>query len=162
MEGFVQLAHYSAFNPDKNMQAFNAKFKKKFGLDANIMAGAYDAVLFYRTDVPEKFGKTWEAVKGLQGRISTRDMIAMNAAAELDRRPFAQVAAQFLAPQASGSAAAAEPARRSFLDAVLAPDLGRLTAEHFALVFASLVLSIAAGVPLGIWAERAGKSLDKR
>ena len=47
MEGFVQLAHFSAYNPDKNMQAFNAKFKKKFGLDANIMAGAYDAVLFW-------------------------------------------------------------------------------------------------------------------
>jgi branched-chain amino acid transport system substrate-binding protein len=47
MEGFVQLAHYSAYNPDKNMQAFNAKFKKKFGVDANIMAGAYDAVLFW-------------------------------------------------------------------------------------------------------------------
>src|SRR5438445_7898641 len=51
MEGFVQLAHYSAYNPDKNMQAFNAKFKKKFGVDANIMAGAYDAVLFWAAAV---------------------------------------------------------------------------------------------------------------
>ncbi len=47
MEGFVQLNHFSAFNPDPNMQAFNAKFKKKFGIDANIAAGAYDAVLFW-------------------------------------------------------------------------------------------------------------------
>ena len=47
MEGFVQLNHFSAFNPDPNMQAFNAKFKKKYGLDANIAAGAYDAVLFW-------------------------------------------------------------------------------------------------------------------
>jgi branched-chain amino acid transport system substrate-binding protein len=47
MEGFVQLAHYSAFNPDKNMQAFNAKFKKRYNVDGNIMAGAYDAVLFW-------------------------------------------------------------------------------------------------------------------
>jgi branched-chain amino acid transport system substrate-binding protein len=51
MEGFVQLAHYSAYNPDKNMQAFNAKFKKKFGVDGNIMAGAYDAVLFWAAAV---------------------------------------------------------------------------------------------------------------
>jgi len=51
MEGFVQLAHYSAYNPDPNMQAFNAKFKKKFGVDANIMAGAYDAVLFWAAAV---------------------------------------------------------------------------------------------------------------
>jgi branched-chain amino acid transport system substrate-binding protein len=47
MEGFVQLAHYSAYNPDKNMQAFNAKFKKRYNVDGNIMAGAYDAVLFW-------------------------------------------------------------------------------------------------------------------
>ena len=32
MEGFIQLAHFSAYNPDKSMQAFNAKFKKRFGL----------------------------------------------------------------------------------------------------------------------------------
>jgi branched-chain amino acid transport system substrate-binding protein len=47
MEGFVQLAHYSAYNPDKNMQAFNAKFRKRYNVDGNIMAGAYDAVLFW-------------------------------------------------------------------------------------------------------------------
>ncbi len=47
MEGFIQLAHYSPYNPDRHMQAFNAKFKKKFNTDANIMAGAYDGVLFW-------------------------------------------------------------------------------------------------------------------
>jgi branched-chain amino acid transport system substrate-binding protein len=51
MEGFVQLAHFSPYNPDKNMQAFNAKFKKRFGVDGNIMAGAYDAVLFWAAAV---------------------------------------------------------------------------------------------------------------
>jgi branched-chain amino acid transport system substrate-binding protein len=47
MEGFVQLNHFSPYNPDKDMQAFNAKFKKKFGVDANIAAGAYDGVIFW-------------------------------------------------------------------------------------------------------------------
>jgi branched-chain amino acid transport system substrate-binding protein len=47
MEGFVQLAHFSPYNPDKNMQAFNAKFKKRFNLDANIMASTYDGILFW-------------------------------------------------------------------------------------------------------------------
>ncbi len=47
MEGFVQLNHFSAYNPDKAMQAFNDKFKKRWGHDANIAAGAYDAVLFW-------------------------------------------------------------------------------------------------------------------
>jgi branched-chain amino acid transport system substrate-binding protein len=51
MEGFVQLAHYSAYNPDRHMQAFNAKFKKKFGVDGNIMAGAYDGVMFWAAAV---------------------------------------------------------------------------------------------------------------
>jgi len=55
MEGFVQLNHFSAYNPDPNMQAFNQKFKKKFGVDANIAAGAYDAVYFWKTAV-EKAG----------------------------------------------------------------------------------------------------------
>ncbi len=51
MEGFVQLNHFSAYNPDPNMQAFNQRFKKKFGVDANIAAGAYDAVLFWAAAV---------------------------------------------------------------------------------------------------------------
>ena len=55
MEGFVQLNHFSAYNPDPNMQAFNQKFKQKFGVDANIAAGAYDAVYFWKAAV-EKAG----------------------------------------------------------------------------------------------------------
>jgi ABC-type branched-subunit amino acid transport system substrate-binding protein len=51
MEGFVQLAHYSPYNPDKQMQAFNAKFKKRFGIDGNIMAGAYDGLMFWAAAV---------------------------------------------------------------------------------------------------------------
>src|SRR5258708_9190459 len=51
MEGFVQLNHFSAYNPDPAMQAFNQKFKKKFGLDANIPAVAYDAVHFWAAAV---------------------------------------------------------------------------------------------------------------
>ena len=47
MEGFVQLAHYSAFNPDKQMQTVNERFKKKFNLEGNIMASAYDGVMFW-------------------------------------------------------------------------------------------------------------------
>ena len=51
MEGFVQLAHYSAYNPDKQMASFNERFKKKFGVDGNIMAGAYDGVMFWAAAV---------------------------------------------------------------------------------------------------------------
>ena len=55
MEGFIQLNHFSPHNPDPNMQAFNTKFKKKFGVDANISAGSYDAVHFWKMAV-EKAG----------------------------------------------------------------------------------------------------------
>jgi branched-chain amino acid transport system substrate-binding protein len=69
MEGFVQLNHFSAYNPDPNMKAFNDKFKKKYGVDANIAAGAYDAVYFWKAAV-EKAGsfdpdKVAEAHEGL-------------------------------------------------------------------------------------------------
>jgi ABC-type branched-subunit amino acid transport system substrate-binding protein len=63
MEGFVQLNHFSAYNPDPNMQAFNTKFKKKFGMDANIAAGAYDAVLFWAAAVEK--AKTFDADEGM-------------------------------------------------------------------------------------------------
>jgi branched-chain amino acid transport system substrate-binding protein len=59
MEGFVQLNHFSPYNPDKDMQAFNAKFKKKFGVDANIAAGAYDGVIFWANAVEK--AKTFDS-----------------------------------------------------------------------------------------------------
>jgi branched-chain amino acid transport system substrate-binding protein len=59
MEGFVQLNHFSPYNPDKDMQAFNAKFKKKFGVDANIAAGAYDGIIFWANAVEK--AKTFDA-----------------------------------------------------------------------------------------------------
>jgi len=61
MEGFVQLAHYSSYNPDKQMQAVNERFKKRFGVDGNIMAGAYDGVLFWAAAVEK--AKSFDADK---------------------------------------------------------------------------------------------------
>jgi branched-chain amino acid transport system substrate-binding protein len=61
MEGFVQLNHFSPYNPDKDMQGFNTKFKKRWGVDANIAAGAYDALTFWAA-AAEK-AKTFDADK---------------------------------------------------------------------------------------------------
>jgi len=61
MEGFIQLNHFSAFNPDPAMQAFNQKFKKRWNLDANIAAGSYDAVLFWANAVEK--AKTFDSDK---------------------------------------------------------------------------------------------------
>jgi osmoprotectant transport system substrate-binding protein/osmoprotectant transport system permease protein len=107
----------------------------------------YDAVILYREDVPKRFPEAWAALKRLEGKIDARTMIRMNAAAELDRRSFAEAAALL-----SGGAQAR--AQRRFADVLFGPDFGRLTAQHLMLVFVSLVLGIALGVPLGMIAAK--------
>ena len=109
----------------------------------------YDAVLFYRLDVPQRFPGAWRALQALEGRIDERGMIRMNAAAELEGRSFEQAAALFASEGKPRSAA-----RRNFLDALFGPDFWRLTREHLLLVFASLAASIAVGVPLGVLAAK--------
>jgi osmoprotectant transport system permease protein len=107
----------------------------------------YDAVLLHRADVPARHPKAWSALRALEGRIDTAAMIRLNAAAEIDRRGFAAIAAEFL----GGGAA---PRARTFTDALFGPDFARLLAEHAALVFGSLAAAIALGVPLGMAAAR--------
>lgn len=118
----------------------------------------YDAVLLMRATLDER-----PLAAALQGRIDEAAMIGMNAEAEIDGKPFAEVARGFLARAAAGTAsaasAAASPAalpsqRQGFLARLFAPDLGRLLGQHLALVLGSLALAVAAGVPLGVWAHR--------
>ena len=127
---------------------------------------AYEAVVLMRASVDPA------PLAGLTGAIDAATMIAMNAAVELDGRSFAETASKFLAggfarPAASAAAAATSatsasasaaeaPARpkASLLDRIFAPDFARLAGEHLLLVFGSLVLAIAVGVPLGVVAWR--------
>ncbi|MFL6694961.1 MAG: ABC transporter permease, partial [Ramlibacter sp.] len=51
-------------------------------------------------------------------------------------------------------AAAPAPKRQGFLDHLLAPDLPRLLREHLTLVFASLAIAVAVGIPVGVLAHR--------
>ena len=53
----------------------------------------YDAVLLYRSDLPVRAPEQFKALQGLQGRIDERQMIRMNAAAELEGQTFGQAAA---------------------------------------------------------------------
>ncbi|MEY3252583.1 MAG: hypothetical protein RL227_1556, partial [Pseudomonadota bacterium] len=136
----------------------------------------YDAVLLMRATLPEPAQR---ALAALQGRLDEATMVALNAEAEIDRKPFAEVARGFLARQgaagAAGASASSAPVaaassaapttssgRAGFVDRLLAPDLPRLLLEHLALVFGSLALAVAVGVPLGVWAQarpRAGAVL---
>ncbi|HEY0956319.1 MAG TPA: glycine betaine ABC transporter substrate-binding protein [Roseateles sp.] len=102
----------------------------------------YDAVLLMRAAVDER------PLLGLTGRLPEAEMTRLNAAAELDGRPFADVAREFLQSEAGGTAS------RGLMARLLAPDLGRLLFQHLALVLASLGLAVAVAVPLGIAAHR--------
>ncbi len=109
----------------------------------------YDAVLLYRNDVPHRFPAAFASLQSLEGRIDERQMMRMNAAAELEGRTFAEAAALFDTQGRRG------PARqRPFLATLFGADFWRLSAEHLLLVGASLAASIAVGVPLGVGAAR--------
>jgi osmoprotectant transport system permease protein len=109
----------------------------------------YDAVLLYRLDLPQRLPQAWTALQLLEGRIDERQMIRLNAAAELEQKTFSGVAKAFL----SGSAAGAAPGRR-FLAVLFGEDFWQLTREHLLLVFASLAAGIVVAVPLGVVAAR--------
>ena len=109
----------------------------------------YDAVLLYRLDLPRRLPQAWKALQMLEGRIDERQMIRLNAAAELERKSFADVAKSYL----SGSAAGVAPAR-SFLAVLFGEDFWQLTREHLLLVFASLGAGIVVAIPLGVLAAR--------
>jgi osmoprotectant transport system permease protein len=107
---------------------------------------SYDAVILHRADAPGRFPDAFAAWKKLEGRIDNATMVRLNARAEIDKVPFAQVAAEFLGRSAA--------TRRTFWSALFAPDFGRLLSEHLVLVFASLAAAILVGVPLGMVAAR--------
>ena len=111
----------------------------------------YDAMLLYRLDLPARFPAAWQALQGLQGRISEQDMIAMNAAAEVDGKSFASVARQWLA-KGAGKQPAAASARSGWWDKLVGDDLWRLTRQHLTLVLLSVAVACLIGVPLGVLA----------
>lgn len=105
----------------------------------------YDAVLLMRATLPPA---AVSALSTLQGRIDEAAMIRLNAAVELDRRPFADVAAEFVrGPAAVGAG------RPTLWAQLIAPDLPRLLLQHLALVLGSVLLATLIGVPLGIVAH---------
>jgi osmoprotectant transport system permease protein len=131
----------------------------------------YDAVLLYRLDLPRRFPAAWAAIGKLEGRISAKDMIAMNAAVELEGRSFANVAHDFLAQRGAGagtaspgaahgaarvgataSSAPAPVGRDGLLTKLFGPDLWKLTRQHVLLVLLAVALACLVGIPLGVLA----------
>ncbi|MFN0305480.1 MAG: glycine betaine ABC transporter substrate-binding protein [Burkholderiales bacterium] len=123
----------------------------------------YDAVLFYRMDLPKRFPQAWAGIVSLGGSIDERRMIALNAAVEIDGRSFAEAARTYFdppmaggvdAPTAGDNRVASRPTSRTVWQATFAEDLPRLVYEHLALSIASLALAVAIGIPLGVLAVR--------
>jgi len=104
----------------------------------------YDAVLLYRLDVPARFPQAWAAIQKLEGKINNAQMIAMNAAVEIDGQSFAQAAQQFVAK----SPASVE--RAGFMSKLFGTDFLKLTWQHLTLVLLSVMLACLVGIPLGI------------
>ena len=104
----------------------------------------YEAVLVYRLDLASRAPAAWKAIRTLEGRIDEAAMIAMNAAAEIDGRAFATVAADFLAGKTGVSG------RASFTAKLLGDDFWRLLRQHVLLVIVAVGAAIAIGVPLGV------------
>jgi osmoprotectant transport system permease protein len=108
----------------------------------------YDAVLLYRLDAPRRFPAAWAALEGLAGTITARDMIALNAAVEIEGRSFAAVARDWLARRGQQ----AQAVRDGLLAKLFGPDLWQLTRQHVTLVLLSVALACLAGIPLGVLA----------
>ncbi|HET8747781.1 MAG TPA: glycine betaine ABC transporter substrate-binding protein [Ramlibacter sp.] len=133
-----------------------ARLKLRVLRDDRAFFPRYDAVLLMRAAVDER------PLAALAGRIDDEAMRGLNGEVEIDGKSFEAVAREFLArgqarpaPAASGPAAPTSPARgQSFLQRLFAPDLPRLLREHLVLVFASLAVAVAVGVPLGVLAHR--------
>ena len=119
----------------------------------------YDAVLFFRADLPQRLPNTWRALSRLEGSIDDSSMRRMNAAAELEGKDFASIASAFVAQRSGTATTIAKPAAtkattNSFWRRLFGPDFGRLTLEHVGLVFVSLAASVLIGIPLGVLAAK--------
>jgi osmoprotectant transport system permease protein len=111
---------------------------------------AYDAVLLYRRDLPQRLPRTWAALQKLEGTIDASRMIALNAAVELQGQTFAAAAESLVAAAPAG----AVPKGETLAGRLFGPDFWRLAREHVLLVLVSLAASVAVGVPLGMAAAR--------
>jgi osmoprotectant transport system permease protein len=101
----------------------------------------YQAVWVARKDFTERHPREWQALLDLQGSISERAMIDMNAQADIQHLSFAKIAARHLGFEA--------PRSQSLKSNIL-----QRTREHLWLVGIALLFSVVIGIPLGLVAVR--------
>jgi osmoprotectant transport system permease protein len=109
----------------------------------------YEGVLLYRLEAVKAFPKTWTAFQQrLIHHLSTSEMMALNAQAEVEGKSFSRIARDFLHPSAFIETAATH----SFWERLTGPDLWPLTRQHLFLVLGALIPAILVGLLLGIMA----------
>jgi osmoprotectant transport system permease protein len=101
----------------------------------------YQAVWVARQSFVEQHPREWQALRGLEGKISEEAMLDMNAQADIDKVGFKQIAARFLGAEA--------PTSESLFNGIM-----HRTREHLWLVGVSLLFSVLVGIPLGVAAVR--------
>ncbi len=106
----------------------------------------YNAVILYRADLETRAPDVVKSILRLEGRISEREMVRMNARAKLDKVPEARVAADFLAKAFKVKAQVIE---EGMWDRFI-----RNTQGHLYLVTISLGAAILVSIPLGILAAK--------
>jgi len=120
---------------------------------------SYEALLLFRSDVPERFPLAWQALQKLENALSQHTMLALNTRAEIDQQSFPAVAKQFLQSAATG-VALSDTKPSSFITILFGPDFLRLSGQHFFLVLSALALASVVGIPLGVvcfYAPRLGQ-----
>ena len=108
----------------------------------------YNAVFLYRADLAERAPGAVEAIRQLEGAISSEQMIQLNARAKIDKVSEARVAADFL-DERLDLAAPVEVRETTWWD-----DLFRWTGQHLYLVGISLLAAILVAIPLGVAAAK--------
>ncbi len=106
----------------------------------------YDGLVLARPGFAAEFPRSWAALAALEGRLADSTMTRLNGAFEIERRPAADIAGEFLAGQAPPAGGPVLVPRRS----VTAADWSRLTIEHLLLVGVSLAIALVVGLPLGV------------
>lgn len=110
----------------------------------------YDAVLFYRLDLPQRAPRTFAAMQRLVGKIDEAAMIRANSRVILEHQSQQEAAAALLREVAGASAPAAGPeGPESAWSSVLGD-----TATHLKLVAISLFAAALLGIPLGVLAAQ--------
>ncbi len=106
----------------------------------------YEAVLLFRADLANRVPGVVTEWNKLEGEISTKQMMAMNAQAKLERVHESAVAADFLNRRWSLNLKSDQQTRLAMF--------WQTTWEHLCMVGISMLAAVLVAVPLGVWAAK--------